>query len=143
MKLLSSDFKHNEMMDSKFTCDGEDVSPHLKWEDLPSETKSFAISCTDPDAPGGDWIHWYVHDIPVNVNEISQGGPVPGIEVKNDFGNASYGGPCPPGGTHRYFFRVYALDVEKLEGVNKRNFREKVKEHTIKLAELTGLYRRK
>lgn len=143
MKLISNDFKHNEMMDSKFTCDGEDVSPHLKWEDAPSESKSFAVSCNDPDAPGGDWIHWYVHDIPANVNEILQGGPVPGIEVKNDFGKASYGGPCPPGGTHRYFFRVYALNVEKLEGVSKRNFRESVKEHTIKLAELIGLYRRK
>lgn len=143
MKLLSNDFKHNEMMESKFTCDGEDVSPHLKWEDVPSETKSFAISCTDPDAPGGDWIHWYVHDIPVNINEISQGGPVPGNELKNDFGNAFYGGPCPPGGTHRYFFRVYALDVEKLEGVKKRNFKEKVKEHSLKLAELIGLYKRK
>lgn len=143
MKLISNDFKHNEMMDSKFTCDGGDISPHLKWDDVPDDTKSFAISCNDPDAPIGDWIHWYIHDIPVEINEIQQGGQIPGIEVKNDFGKTSYGGPCPPSGTHRYFFRVYAINVEKLEGVKKKNFREKINEHTIEYAELIGLYKRR
>jgi len=143
MKLVSNDFENNGMIDSRFTCDGKDISPHLKWEEVPSGTKSFALSCNDPDAPIGDWIHWYVHTIPSDVNEITQGGPIPGIEVKNDFGKTSYGGPCPPSGTHRYFFRVYALDVEKLEGVKKKNFREKVKEHTIESAELIGLYKRR
>ncbi len=143
MKLISNDFKHNEMMDSKFTCDGEDISPHLKWDDVPDDTKSFAISCNDPDAPIGDWIHWYIQNIPADVNEIPQGGPVPGVEVTNDFRKTSYGGPCPPSGTHRYFFRVYALDVEKFERDNKKHFIEHVKKHTIESAELIGLYKRR
>jgi Raf kinase inhibitor-like YbhB/YbcL family protein len=143
MKLSSNDFKNNEMMDRKYTCDGADVSPHLKWEDTPGDVKSFAISCNDPDAPIGDWIHWYVCDIPADVREIPQGGPIPGIEVQNDFRKTSYGGPCPPSGTHRYFFRVYALDVETLEGISKKNFKDKVNQHTIASAERIGLYKRR
>ncbi|MGB5909603.1 MAG: YbhB/YbcL family Raf kinase inhibitor-like protein [Promethearchaeia archaeon] len=138
---MSNDFGHNELMDKKFSYRGGNVSPHLKWEDIPSGTKSFAISCNDPDAPVGDWIHWFVHNIPVNTTEISQGGPIPGIEVKNDYGKVGYGGPAPPSGTHRYFFRIYALDIENLEGVNKNNFMSKVKEHTLESAEIIGLYK--
>jgi len=141
MKLVSNDFGHNELLDKKFSYRGGNVSPHLKWEDIPSGTKSFAISCNDPDAPVGDWIHWFVHNIPVNTTEISQGGPIPGIEVKNDYGKVGYGGPAPPSGTHRYFFRIYALDIENLEGVNKNNFMSKVKEHTLESAEIIGLYK--
>ena len=122
MKLTSSDFKHNELMDRKFSYRGDNLSPHLKWEDAPGEAKSFALSCNDPDAPVGDWIHWLVYNIPADIVEIPQGGPVPGIEVKNDYGQTGYGGPAPPSGTHRYFFRIYALDVDKLEGINKDNF---------------------
>jgi Raf kinase inhibitor-like YbhB/YbcL family protein len=143
MKLMSNDFKHNEMMDSKFTCDGKDISPHLRWEGAPANTKSFALSCNDPDAPVGDWIHWYVYNIPANINEIKQGGPVPGIEVQNDFRKTKYGGPCPPSGTHRYFFRIYALKVDNLERINKNNFREIIKKNTIEPAEIIGLYKRK
>jgi len=146
MKLISKDFKNNEIMDSKFTCDGQDICPHLKWDDIPSGTKSFALSCNDPDAPiGGDWgwIHWYVINIPVSSTEIPQGGPVPGLEVKNDFGKTKYGGPCPPSGTHRYFFKIYALKIEKLEGVTKKNFRDMVREYTIETAEIMGKYKRK
>lgn len=143
MKLTSKDFKQNEIMDSKYTCDGKNISPHLKWEGAPASTKSFAISCNDPDAPAGDWIHWYVINIPAKTTELPQGGPVPGIEVENDFRKKNYGGPCPPSGTHRYFFRVFALKVDKLEGVTKKNFREKVKEQMIESAEMVGLYKRK
>ena len=141
MKLLSNDFQHNELMDKKFSYRGGNISPHLKWEDIPSGTKSFAISCNDPDAPVGDWIHWFVHNIPANTTEIPQGGPIPGIEVKNDYGKVGYGGPAPPSGTHRYFFRIYALDVENLEGVSKNNFMSKVKEHILESAEIIGLYK--
>ncbi|MFX1494121.1 MAG: YbhB/YbcL family Raf kinase inhibitor-like protein [Promethearchaeota archaeon] len=141
MKLLSNDFKNKELMDKKFCYRGENISPHLKWEDIPSGTKSFAISCNDPDAPIGDWIHWLICNIPSNITEIPQGGPVPGNELKNDFGKACYGGPAPPSGTHRYFFRVYALNIERLEGINKNNFMSKVKEHTLESAEIIGLYK--
>jgi Raf kinase inhibitor-like YbhB/YbcL family protein len=143
MKLMSKDFKHNEMMDSKFTCDGKNISPHLKWDGAPTETKSFAISCNDPDAPAGDWIHWLVHGIQPNLTEIPQGGPISGTEVDNDFRRPKYGGPCPPSGTHRYFFRVYALKIAKLEGVSKKNFMDLVKKNTLESAEIIGLYKRK
>lgn len=142
MKLISNDFDQDGMIPKKFTCDGADISPHLSWEDVPEDTKSFAISCNDPDAPTGDWIHWIVHDIPSDVKEIPQGGSVPGSEIENDFGKNSYGGPCPPSGVHRYFFRVYALDIETLMGVTKNNFRDKFEEHLIEKAELMGKYGR-
>ncbi|MFX0188179.1 MAG: YbhB/YbcL family Raf kinase inhibitor-like protein [Candidatus Hodarchaeota archaeon] len=141
MELISNDFKHNELMDKKFSYRADNKSPHLKWSDPPSSTKSFAISCNDPDAPVGDWIHWYVINIPRDVIEIPQGGPIPGKELENDYGQKGYGGPAPPSGTHRYFFKVYALDIEKLEGVNKRNFKEKIKKYTLDSAEIIGLYK--
>jgi len=93
MKLISNDFKNNELMDKKFSYRAENLSPHLEWEDFPDGTKSFAISCNDPDAPVGDWVHWIVINIPANIKEIYQGGPVPGEELKNDFGKKGYGGP--------------------------------------------------
>ena len=141
MKLISDDFKHNELLDAKFSYRKGNVSPHIKWEDAPTDTKSFAISCNDPDAPVGDWIHWLVCNIPQDVDEIPQGGPIPGTELKNDYGQKGYGGPAPPSGTHRYFFRIFALNTEKLEDINKKNFIQKIKEHTIDSAEIIGLYK--
>jgi len=141
MKLTSNDFTHNKLLDAKFSYRRGNISPHLKWEDFPAKTKSFALSCNDPDAPVGDWIHWLICNISKEVTEIPQGGPVSGIELKNDYGQKGYGGPAPPSGTHRYFFTVYALDVEKLDDINKKNFKQKVKEHTIESAELIGLYK--
>jgi Raf kinase inhibitor-like YbhB/YbcL family protein len=144
MRLKSKDFEDNSNIPSEFTCDGRDVSPQLSWEDVPAETKSFALSVTDPDAPMGTWIHWLVHDIPKDVRTIAQGGlPEGAKQVENDFRMKEYGGPCPPSGTHRYIFTVYALDVERLEGVKKRNFFDKVREHTLDKAVLKGLYKRK
>ncbi|MFX1445614.1 MAG: YbhB/YbcL family Raf kinase inhibitor-like protein [Promethearchaeota archaeon] len=140
MKLISDDFKQKQSMDKKFSFRAGNISPHLRWEDAPSQTKGFALSCNDPDAPVGDWIHWLICNIPANVNEIPQGGPIPGTELENDYGEVGYGGPAPPSGTHRYFFRIYALDVEYLEGITKKNFQKKIKEHTIESAELIGLY---
>ena len=140
MKLMSTDFIANKKLDKKFSYRESNISPHLKWEGAPRDTKSFAVSCNDPDAPVGDWIHWLIYNIPAEKTEIPQGGPIPGIEVKNDYGQIGYGGPAPPSGTHRYYFRVYALDIENLEGINKNNFMKKVKEHTIESAELIGLY---
>jgi Raf kinase inhibitor-like YbhB/YbcL family protein len=144
MRLKSKDFEDNSSIPSEFTCDGRDVSPQLSWGDVPVETKSFALSVADPDAPMGTWIHWLVHDIPRDVRTIEQGGlPEGAKQVENDFRMKEYGGPCPPSGTHRYIFTVYALDVERLEGVNKRNFFDKVREHTLDKAVLKGLYKRK
>ena len=143
MKLLSKDFVDNGSIPSEFTCDGRDISPHIKWENVPDGTKSFALSVTDPDAIGG-WNHWLLYNIPENVKKIEKNRkPGEAMEVENDFGKKTYGGPCPPSGTHRYVFTIYALDVEYLENVNKRNFFDRVKEHTIEKAIITGLYKRR
>ena len=144
MKLKSKDFEDNSRIPSEFTCDGRNVSPQLSWEDVPDGTKSFALAVTDPDAPGGTWTHWLVHGISKELRKIEQGSLPEGAgEVVNDFGKKSYGGPCPPSGTHRYFFTLYALDTEQLEGLNKRNFFDIVEEHTIEKAEIKGLYKRR
>jgi len=144
MKLISKDFENNSGIPPEFTCDGRDISPQLSWSDFPKETKSFALSLEDPDAPMGTFIHWLVYDIPKNVNNIPRGTlPAESKQLQNDFGNEEYGGPCPPSGTHRYIFMIYALDVEHLEDVNKHNFFSKVEEHIIEKAKLIGLYKRR
>lgn len=140
MKLTSKDFIENKKMDKKSSYSSGNISPHLKWKDAPSDTKSFAISCNDPDAPIGDWIHWGVYDIPLDIDEISQRGPITDKELENDYGVVGYGGPAPPSGTHRYFFNVYALNVDKLNDVKKINFMERVKQKTITSAEIIRLY---
>ena len=144
MKLKSKDFLDNSSIPSEFTCDGRNISPQLSWEDAPEETKSFALSVTDPDAPGGMWIHWLVYDISKELREIERGSlPEGARELVNDFGKRPYGGPCPPSGTHRYFFTIYALDTERLEGLNKRNFFDIVERRTIEKAVIKGLYKRR
>jgi len=145
LEITSKDFKHNQSIPSIHTCDGADRSPHLAWSGAPEGTKSFALSCIDPDAPMGDFIHWLIYNIPSTVSEISQAGPLPAgaQEVANDFGRKSYGGPCPPSGTHRYFFTIYALKVKDLGAVSKKDFLKKAKENQIGSAEIIGLYKRK
>jgi Raf kinase inhibitor-like YbhB/YbcL family protein len=144
MKLRSKDFEKDAMIPSMFTCDGKDISPHLVWDEVPEGTKSLALIVDDPDAPAGTWVHWLMCNIPPNVREIPQGSiPAGAHQVKNDFGKANYGGPCPPGGTHRYFFKLYALNVDNLGGVDERNFYEKVEEHKIAEAVLMGKYSRR
>jgi len=144
MKLSSEDFKENGAIPPRFTCDGEDTCPQLHWDDVPEGTRSYALSMTDPDAPGGTFIHWLVYDIPEDSRGVERGGlPKGAKQVENDFGNERYGGPCPRSGTHRYYFTVYALDVDHLGDINRRNFFKLVDEHTIDKAELMGTYRRK
>ena len=143
IKISSKNFPDNGKIPSEFTCDGKNVSPHLSWTNVPDNTKSFALKVTDPDAIGG-WVHWLVYDIPKEVTAIDQNNvPMGAKEVENDFGKKTYGGPCPPSGTHRYVFTVFALDVEHLVGVNKRNFESKVKNHALDSAKIVGLYKRK
>jgi len=144
MKLLSEDFKENEAIPSRFTCDGEDICPQLRWEGVPEETRSYALSMTDPDAPGGTFIHWLVRDIPKDARSIERGTfPTGAKQVKNDSGKERYGGPCPPSGTHRYYFTLHALDIDHLRDINRENFFKLVDEHTLAKAELMGTYRRK
>ena len=144
MKLKSDDFEHEGTIPSEFTCDGEDISPHLKWEEVPEDTKSFALIVDDPDAPLGTWVHWLICNIPKEAREIPKNSvPEKAVQVKNSFRKKEYGGPCPPFGTHRYFFKLYALDVEKLDAANKRRFYKEVEKHKIAEAVLMGKYKRR
>ena len=142
--MKSDDFEHEGTIPSEFTCDGEDILPHLKWEEVPEDTKSFALIVDDPDAPLGTWVHWLVCNIPKEAREIPKNSvPEKAVQVKNSFRKKEYGGPCPPFGTHRYFFKLYALDVEKLDAANKRRFYKEVKKHKIAEAVLMGRYKRR
>lgn len=142
MKLTSPAFENNELIPKKFTCDGEDISPGLEISDIPDKTQSLALIVDDPDAPMGTWVHWVVFDIPV-ITRIEQNS-IPGKQGINDFGRKNYGGPCPPSGTHRYFFKLYALDkkLELAEGINKQDLEEAMQRHILDKAELIGLYKR-
>jgi Raf kinase inhibitor-like YbhB/YbcL family protein len=142
MKIASPEFTNNGSIPSRFTCDGEDISPALLIEGIPAGTQSLALIVDDPDAPMGTWVHWVVFDIPP-VTKIEEDS-VPGKQGFNDFGRKDYGGPCPPSGTHRYFFKVYALD-RKLglkEGIDKEALEEAMKGRVLDKAEIIGLYKR-
>ena len=109
-------FHEGGSIPARYTCDGEDVSPPLEWSGVPEGAKSLALTCDDPDAPSGLWVHWVVFDLPPSVTGLAEGVP-PNPEIsgggrqgKNDFRKIGYGGPCPPSGTHRYVFTLYALD---------------------------------
>lgn len=144
MILTSPNFDPNGEIPSVYTCDGNDTSPELHWSDAPEGTKSFALSCIDPDSPSGNFIHWMVHRISRDVTSVREGQvPELGEELENGFGNKGYGGPCPGSGQHRYVFTLYALNTDDLGEVTSENFLEVVGAATIEKAELIGLYRRK
>ena len=151
MELTSSAFSANQQIPSKYTCDGDDISPPLSWNEPPAGTQSFALICDDPDAPVGTFVHWVWFNIPADTREIpesisNEANPsVGGIQGKNNFGKLGYGGPCPPGGNHRYFFKLYALDTQlSLEaGANKAQVLEAMEGHILANAELIGMYQRK
>lgn len=144
MKLTSPAFENNQSIPVKYTCDGEDLSPPLKIAEVPAEAKSLVLIVDDPDAPVGDWVHWTVLNIPPQTAEIAEGKAPEGLEGKTDFGTPGYGGPCPPGGTHRYFFKLYALDT-KLNlpaSAKKADIEKAMEDHIITRTELVGLYKR-
>ncbi|GAB6065311.1 YbhB/YbcL family Raf kinase inhibitor-like protein [Aquifex pyrophilus] len=151
MKVFSSAFEYGEVIPKKYTCEGEDISPPIRWEGV-SGARSFVLIMDDPDAPIGTFTHWVVYDIPSNVNELPENFPkskeVNGIKQGvNDFGRVGYGGPCPPRGHgyHRYFFKVYALDVESLglpPEATRREVEERMKGHILGSGELMGRYKR-
>lgn len=142
IKISSPAFKNNAPIPKKYTCDGDDINPPLKLEGLPDEAKSIVLIVDDPDAPMGTWDHWIVWNIPP-MGEIAENA-VPGVEGMNDFQRQSYGGPCPPSGTHRYFFKVYALK-EKLDldtNSRKLNVEKAMEGKILAKGELIGLYNR-
>jgi Raf kinase inhibitor-like YbhB/YbcL family protein len=146
MKISSPAFKHNEMIPSKYTCDGADVNPALVIEGVPAEAKSLALIMDDPDAPRGTWVHWVVWNVNPKIREIKENTvPDGGKQGINDFRKHDYGGPCPPSGTHRYFFKLYALDATLDLGPNatKAQLESAMKGHIIARTEMIGLYTRK
>jgi Raf kinase inhibitor-like YbhB/YbcL family protein len=132
------------MIPRRFTCDDVDVSPHLAWDGVPETAQSLALIVDDPDAPMGTWVHWLVCHIPPTVTWVPQGTvPSGGRQVGNNFGKVEYGGPCPPGGTHRYFHKLYALQVPRLEGAdNISGFYQQVEMNKIAEGILMGTYTR-
>ncbi len=142
LSVESPAFKNNEPIPAKYTCDGEDVNPPLTIEGISKETKSLVLILDDPDAPMGTWDHWIVFNIqPTNRIEENT---IPGIEGVNTWQRHSYGGPCPPSGTHRYFFKVYALDslLTLNSSAHKKDVEKAMQDHLLAKGELVGLYSR-
>ena len=151
MRLSSPAFANTETIPDRFTCKGSDISPALAWEALPEGTKSLVLIFDDPDAPMGTWVHWVAYyipaerkglpeDVPKNRDEIAGGG----LQGTNSWGRIGYGGPCPPSGTHRYYFRLYALDARLAlkPGATKVQVTAAMKDHVLGEAELMGRYSR-
>jgi Raf kinase inhibitor-like YbhB/YbcL family protein len=142
--LSSPAFRHESTVPVTFTCDGDDVPPPLSWSGKPDGTRSFALILDDPDAPGGTFTHWLLHDIPSHTTELSA--TAVGKTLRNSFGRSGYGGPCPPRGhgVHRYFFTLYALDVPTLSfrGKSRDDLEEAMQGHVLATARLMGRYER-
>ena len=143
-ELTSTAFAQGEPIPVKYSCDGDDISPPLTWGNPPEGTQSLAIIMDDPDAPGGTWDHWVVFNLPADSRELPEAASVVATIGKNSWGRSNYGGPCPPGGTHRYFFKLYALDTDLSldENANKSQVLAAIEGHTLAKAELMGTYSR-
>jgi Raf kinase inhibitor-like YbhB/YbcL family protein len=142
LDISSTAFKPNEMIPVKYTCEGHDISPPLDIKSIPEETVSLALIVDDPDTPVGTWVHWLAWNIPV-THHIKEN-EVHGVEGLNDFVQHHYGGPCPPSGTHRYFFKIYALDalLDLPRSTKKAQLEKAMSEHIIGFGELIGLYKK-
>lgn len=136
-------FENNKLIPVKYTCDGADVNPHLTIEGVPDETKGLVLIVDDPNAPMGTFDHWIVWNIPPDTREIEENN-IPGTEGISSFRKHGYSGPCPPYGTHRYFFKVYALDIKLDLRTNstKKDVEKAMKGHTLAEGVMVGLYRR-
>ncbi|HYA86272.1 MAG TPA: YbhB/YbcL family Raf kinase inhibitor-like protein [Nitrospirota bacterium] len=146
LKISSSSFKHNGHIPSKYTCDGMDVNPPLAIENVPPDAKSLALIVDDPDAPRGTWVHWVIWNIASGTQAIDENTvPAGASEGMNDFRKRNYGGPCPPSGTHRYFFKLYALNSSLTLNANatKLDLERAMKGHILAQSEVIGLYARK
>ena len=150
IKVTSTAFADGEMMPKQYTCDGANVSPPLSWSGVPASAKALAIICDDPDAPGKTWVHWVVYDLPASLTSLTEkiatateltGG---GKQGMNDFKKIGYGGPCPPSGTHRYYFKLYALDAATAlkPGATKDQLLKAMEGHIVAQGQLMGRYKR-
>lgn len=143
---LTSVFAQNENIPSVYTCDGQDLAPILNISEVPHNAQELVLIVDDPDAPVGTFVHWLVYNLPANTTRIDANNlPVEAKQGMTDFGRIGWGGPCPPSGTHRYFFKLYALDKKLYlpEGIKKSDLEKAINGHVIEQAELIGLYKRR
>ena len=146
MKITSNAFEQGTKIPTKYTCDGEDINPPLTFSDVPSEAVTLALIMDDPDAPSGTWAHWVLWNIAPGQKGIGEGEVFSGsTEGVTSFGRPGYGGPCPHLGTHRYFFKLSALDTKLLlpKESTKEDLEEAMATHVIKQTELMGTYARR
>lgn len=150
IKVTSAAFNDGEMIPSKYTCDGANVSPPLSWSGVPANAKTLALICDDPDAPGKTWVHWIVYDLPASTSSLPEyvskeaNLATGGQQGTSDFKKIGYGGPCPPSGTHRYYFKLYALDDSSSlnPGATKDQLLRALDGHILKQGQLMGRYKR-
>ena len=150
IEVWSSAFGEGERIPSDFTCEGANMSPPIEWTGVPSAAGSLVVIADDPDAPSGDWVHWLVYDLPPSLTQLPAGIPEGGrlsgggSQGSSDFGALGYGGPCPPSGTHRYFFKVYALDgmLNLKPGAAKKELLAAMQNHVLAEGRLMGIYER-
>lgn len=151
MMLESSAFSPEGAIPSKYTCNGENVSPALRWNEPPGGTQRFVLIVDDPDAPGGTFIHWLLYDLPAETRELPEAIPpdpillTGGVQGRNGFDRYGYGGPCPSRGTHRYVFKLYAIDtvLDLPPGASEADVVEAMQGHVLADAELVGKYQKK
>jgi hypothetical protein len=142
---VTSAFPSQGAIPSLYTCEGKNVSPPLAWSGVPPGAKSLVLIVDDPDAPAGTWVHWVVYDIPPLTTDLAEGATVADAKIgRNDWGKAAYGGPCPPSGRHRYFFKVYALDtlLASARPLTKAEVEKAMAGHIIAQGELVGTYQK-
>ena len=142
---LNSVFEHNGNIPSEYTCDGEDKAPVLNISDIPEGTKELVLIVDDPDAPVGTWVHWVLYNIPKDTAKIDNNNLPEGVKQgMTDFGRVGWGGPCPPSGVHRYFFKLYAIDktLDLPSGSTKYQVEKEIRDSIIEKAELMGHYER-
>jgi Raf kinase inhibitor-like YbhB/YbcL family protein len=147
-RISSPAFGDGEFIPRKFSCLGSDISPALQWEGQPTGTRSFALILHDPDAPAGDWMHWLVYNMPAQKHSLVEAFPTDKTSVdgtlqgQNSWHQVKYGGPCPPSGTHRYYFRLYALDVllPLTPGVNRKELEQAMQGHILAESVLMGKF---
>lgn len=145
MKIISSAFSEGQKIPQKYSCDGENISPPLSILDVPANSVSLVLIMDDPDAPAGTWVHWLVWNIDPNVKDITEGAtPSGSVSGTTSFGDVGYGGPCPPSGQHRYFFKLYALNskIDLKEDAKVENLTQAMKNHLIQETSLMGVYSR-
>jgi Raf kinase inhibitor-like YbhB/YbcL family protein len=150
-QMTSAAFAQGGVIPRQYTCDAQDISPPLQWAEPPTGTRSFALIGDDPDAPAGTWVHWVLYNLPAGARSLPEALPATAElpdgsrHGQNSWRRLDYGGPCPPSGTHRYFFRLYALDtvLDIKSGANKQQLLKAMEGHILGQAELMGVYSRK